>query len=556
MKLVMTRETSNPSKTLINRLAENLAIPFRLILTGGALVAGLCFGAAKADILFTTDVGGNSQNGNIFDISAEKSITINGFYQNFQETGMHNFEAYYRLGTAVGTTSSTPGWILLGTANNFNVATAGIYSLVPFNSSIRLSINAGSRIGLWLRNSDDGLSNIYTNGTSVGAAYASDGNLIIYEGYGANNGGGVFSPRIWNGGIIYVSGLAYSSTLQPYASNQSIGLDALKNQRELVLNQAGDCDQKGWVVYDSNKTKATSKTKKNQSLCVFAEGGYATGTINGTDTLAGYSTGNASSAYGIEWKPSKQWAVGASYGYGTTSLGGFNFQDTTSYISSNINSGNIYGVYRPDKHWKIAALFGYSDFSYSGSRTYLGDTANAKYSASGYTAALQASYDIPLSRDYNNKKNPLSPVRLKPLVGLAWGANQQGSFSESGSGTLVNVQGQTTNSLMGTVGLGLEAPILLNRKKSMVLTPRVGAAYQYDFLANQASNKSITANLQSDATTSYTEAGQNRGANNAYLDLGVDFQLNPQVALFASVNYQVFTNGDQFGYQGGVRVKF
>ena len=90
----------------------------------------------------------------------------------------------------------------------------------------------------------------------------------------------------------------------------------------------------------------------------------------------------------------------------------------------------------------------------------------------------------------------------------------------------------------------------------MVLTPRVGAAYQYDFLANQASNKSITANLQSDATTSYTEAGQNRGANNAYLDLGVDFQLNPQVALFASVNYQVFTNGDQFGYQGGLRVKF
>jgi hypothetical protein len=109
----------------------------------------------------------------------------------------------------------------------------------------------------------------------------------------------------------------------------------------------------------------------------------------------------------LEWKPSKQWAVGASYEYGTTSLSNFNFQDTTSNISSNINSVNVYGVYRPDKHWKIAALFGFSDFSYSGSRTYLGDTVNAKYSASGYTAALQASYDIPLSRDYNNKKNHL-----------------------------------------------------------------------------------------------------------------------------------------------------
>ena len=558
MKLVMTRETGNPSKTLINRLAENLAIPFRLILTGGALVTGLCFGAAKADILFTTDVGGNSQNGNIFDISAKKSITINGFYQNFQQTGMHNFEAYYRLGTAVGTTSSTPGWILLGTANNFNVATAGIYSLVPFNSSIRLSINAGSRIGLWLRNSDDGLSNIYTNGTSVGAAYASDGNLIIYEGYGANNGGGVFSPRIWNGGIIYVAGLAYSSTLQPYASNQSIGLDALKNQRELVLNQAGDCDQRGWVVYDSIKNQPQAKTKKHQSLCIFAEGGNATGTINGTNTLGGYNTANASSAYGLEWKLSKQWAVGAAYGYGSTNLSNFNFQDTSASIGSTNNSGALYGVYRPDKQqrWKIAGLFGYSGFSYTGSRSYLGDVANSAYNASGYTGALQASYDIPLTTDYNNKKNRLSPVRIKPMLGLAYGSQQQDGFSESGAGTLVNVQGQTTNSLLGSVGVSLEAPIALNKKKTTVLVPKIGVAYQYDFLADQDGNRSITASLKDDATTSYTVQGQNRGSSNLQLNLGADLQLNPKTVLYAGVNYQAFNNGDQFGYQGGLRYKF
>lgn len=472
----------------------------------------------------------------------------------------------------VGTTCS--GWTLVDFGSYFiNNYLNGAVS--PSNSTlsqfistqpgkiygITYSLSLGLGGGPYLVRTSFGsniLANITSGLTTTPTVYSytstASSNSTNLEFYGYDN------PDYWvldNVSVTLLNtGLAYSSTLQPYADMQSIGLDALKNQRELVLNQAGDCDQKGWVVYDSNKTKTTSKTKKHQSLCVFAEGGYATGTINGSDALAGYSTGNASSAYGVEWKPSKQWAVGASYGYGTTSLSNFNFQDTTSNISSNINSGNVYGVYRPDKHWKIAALFGYSDFSYSGSRTYLGDTANAKYSANGYTAALQASYDIPLSRDYNNKKNPLNPVRLKPLVGLAWGANQQGAFSESGSGTLVNVQGQTTNSLMGTVGVGLEAPILLNRKKSMVLTPRVGAAYQYDFLANQAGNKSITANLQDDTTTSYTELGQNRGANNAYLDLGADFQLNPQVALFASVNYQVFTNGDQFGYQGGVRVKF
>ena len=352
------------------------------------------------------------------------------------------------------------------------------------------------------------------------------------------------------------SGLGATSTLQPYADMQSIGLDALKNQRELILNQAGDCDQKGWVVYDSNKTKASSKTKKNQSLCVFAEGGYATGSINGTSTLGGYDTSNASSAFGVEWKASQQWAIGAAYAYGTTNLGGYNFQDTTASIESNINSGNIYAVYRPDKNWKIAALGGYSGFSYSGNRTFLADTANSSFSANGYTAAIQASYDIILSKDYNNKKNPLNPVRVRPLIGLAWGAHQQDGFNETGDGTLVNVQGQTTNSLMATLGASLEAPIPLNSSKTTVLTPRVGVAYQYDFLANQNSNKSITAALQDDPTTSFTEVGQNRGANSVYLDLGADLQINPNLVLYAAVNYQAFTNGDQFGYQGGVRVKF
>jgi hypothetical protein len=349
-----------------------------------------------------------------------------------------------------------------------------------------------------------------------------------------------------------------SQTLQPYASNQSIGLDALKNQRELVLNEAGECDRRGWVVYDSDKNQPQAKTKKHQSLCIFAEGGNATGAINGTGSLGGYNTANASSAYGLEWKASKQWTIGAAYGYGSTNLSNFNFQDTSANIGSTINSGALYGVYRPDKQqrWKIAGLFGYSGFSYTGSRSYLGDVATSAYNASGYTGALQASYDIPLTTDYNGEKNRLSPVRIKPMLGLAYGSQQQDGFSESGAGTLVNVQGQTTNSLLGNVGVSLEAPIALNQKKTTVLIPKIGVAYQYDFLADQDGNRSITASLQDDATTSYTVQGQNRGSSNLQLNLGADLQLNPKTVLYAGVNYQAFNTGDQFGYQGGLRYKF
>jgi len=120
----------------------------------------------------------------------------------------------------------------------------------------------------------------------------------------------------------------------------------------------------------------------------------------------------------------------------------------------------------------------------------------------------------------------------------------------------VTVQGQTTNSLLGSVGVSLEAPIALNQKKTTVLIPRIGVAYQVDFLADQDGNRSITASLQDDATTSYTVQGQNRGSSNLQLNLGADLQLNPKTVLYAGVNYQAFNTGDQFGYQGGLRYKF
>jgi hypothetical protein len=353
--------------------------------------------------------------------------------------------------------------------------------------------------------------------------------------------------------------ILYTSSAQPYANIQSISLDALKNQRELVLAQAGECAQNGWVIYDSEKVKGKAKPKKYQSLCVFGEGGYAQGDINGSETIGGYSTSNATTAYGIEWKPSKKWAVGAAYGYGTANLGNFNFQDTSAYINSDINSGNIYGVYRPSKNWKISALAGYSKYNSNGARTYFDGTAtgtaNSAFASNGYTGALEASYDIFLGTDLNNKRNNSNPVRIKPLVGIAWGGNQQSAFSETGEGTLLNIQEQMSNSLVATFGASLEAPIPLNKKKTTVLKPRFGIAYQYDFLANQDANKQITATLQDDSTTSFTEVGQNRGINNIYLNLGGDLQVNPKTVVYANVNYQAFSYGNQIGYQGGIRIK-
>ena len=62
--------------------------------------------------------------------------------------------------------------------------------------------------------------------------------------------------------------------------------------------------------------------------------------------------------------------------------------------------------------------------------------------------------------------------------------------------------------------------------------------------------------MQGDTTTSYTVQGQNRGSSTLYLNLGTDLQLNPKTIIYAGINHQTFNNGDQLGYQGGLRYKF
>ena len=576
MKLPNTGKPATPTN---NRAAAKLRISLGLAAAGGSLAAGLCIGAAKADTTINTiNPTINPWNGSSFIGSWGGTVTPTNansytYGQTFTAPSASSLKSF-TFNTRSSSIGSQPYTAYLYQLNTNTVQGPAIWTRAGLtlsgntsSSSTTLNINsaklqAGTRYVFFLTTAGLNTSGnpTYEYGTVSGASNYTGGQFIF-----SKNDDFTAALDLGYGGtdlaflmIFGSSGLGNPSTLQPYASNQSIGLDALKNQRDLVLNEAGECDRRGWVVYDSDKNQPQAKTKKHQSLCIFAEGGNANGTINGTGSLGGYNTANASSAFGLEWKASKQWTIGAAYGYGSTNLSNFNFQDTSASIGSTINSGALYGVYRPDKQqrWKLAGLFGYSGFSYTGSRSYLGDVATSAYNSSGYTGALQASYDIPLTTDYNGEKNRLSPIRIKPMLGLAYGSQQQDGFSESGAGTLVNVQGQTTNSLLGSVGVSLEAPIALNLKKTTVLIPRIGVAYQYDFLADQDGNRSITASLQDDATTSYTVQGQNRGSSNLQLNLGADLQLNPKTVLYAGVNYQAFNTGDQFGYQGGLRYKF
>jgi uncharacterized protein with beta-barrel porin domain len=340
---------------------------------------------------------------------------------------------------------------------------------------------------------------------------------------------------------------------EPYAAFQSVGLDTLKRQRELLLSQAGSCPSTGWVV---NAPSSKKGKPPKQPLCVFAQAANATSSINGQSGLSSYDSGIFSTTYGVEYKPAKPWTIGAAYGYGSSYLN--NMALTNAVVSSGVNSGSLYGVYKPSEPWTIRGLLGYSNFNANGSRNvaYIGtgSAITASPSANGYTAAINADYLIQLS-----KPTAKTAAFLKPLLGIAWGGYQQGGFSEASSGALnLNVNSHTANSLLGTVGLELAtSPIALNRSKTTAITPRLAIAYEVDALGNDTGVKSLTSSFaQAPAAGSFTTQGENRGVNAFSIDGGIDLQVASNASVYANVGYEAFSTGSQFTYGGGVKVKF
>lgn len=346
-----------------------------------------------------------------------------------------------------------------------------------------------------------------------------------------------------------------SITPESYAAFQSVGLNALRQQRQILMAQAGGCRATGWVIGGTTRQSDRSPADKKSGtpICVFATGGNATATIDGRDGLSGYDSTVAGGFYGIEVQPSQQWTLGAAYGYGTAGLS--NLGAGSNSISSSVNSGSLYGVYRPDGPWTFKGLLGYGNYNISGLRRLIavgnGNPITGSTTAHGYTAGLQADYAIPLS-----KPTARVPVTLKPQLGLAYGAYQQDGFSESGDPTMgLNVGGNTSHSLVGTLGAELMASIPLNPEKSQLLKPRFAVAYQVDALADRNGNSSLNASLPG-AGVIFSSAGQNRGINDLTLSGSLEYVVASKASLYVSASYEAFSAGRQFAYGGGVRLSF
>ena len=154
-------------------------------------------------VSLTSNVGGTGGTGNGFFMSVEalSNVVVKSF--NVSLTGATPWvRVYYKTGTWTSSTTNSGAWILAGQADNLNGGTS-----IPLNLDLGIILNQGQTYSFYVVSSNQVL--LYTgNVASTSSITAQDSYLKIYGGMGQFGvfTGGTYSPRSFNGTIIYSIG--------------------------------------------------------------------------------------------------------------------------------------------------------------------------------------------------------------------------------------------------------------------------------------------------------------------------------------------------------------
>jgi hypothetical protein len=178
------------AKFTVHNVAPELE-PGQLLVDG--VVAG---GSGPTGELETIWIGGNGQNGNMFDVTAKKNLKIEKFDLNIGQfsSGTFTAEVYYRKGGYSGFETNAGAWTKLGTTT---VTSAGAGLPTPCLIG-GLQMYAGQTYGLYVTLTSGTMS--YTNGANT----YQNSDMMIQTGVGKSYPfGATFTPRTWNGKIYY-----------------------------------------------------------------------------------------------------------------------------------------------------------------------------------------------------------------------------------------------------------------------------------------------------------------------------------------------------------------
>ena len=221
---------------------------------------------------------------------------------------------------------------------------------------------------------------------------------------------------------------------ESYSAFQSVGLETIKDRRDLLVSNAGNCTRRGIIL------NAKDNDYIQNPLCFFTLNSNTIQDINGEKGRSSYQSNRFSTHYGLEYLKSKNLTIGAAFGHGKSNL--YKMSMNNSSVSYNDKGGAIYAVNKlpiglqpsyPGRT-KVIGIIGYNHFDIDGTRAappsnLWADPTNfsAQYEADGLTAALQIDHKFTKgSKD----------IYIKPLIGIAYSYYDQEGFTESSSNPL------------------------------------------------------------------------------------------------------------------------
>ena len=328
----------------------------------------------------------------------------------------------------------------------------------------------------------------------------------------------------------------HTEWLQPFAAMQNVGLNSIKKFRDLVLDKAGDCNNYGWII-------------DNTDFCLYSNVSNSISYVNGNGNYGGYDYANFITSINLEKTFNDKWKAGLAYGFGTSNLDSFNFSGTTANFSSNNRHYSIFASKKVSDKFRLKGMIAGSDFDYVGNRNYSTTVAKSSYDADGYTAEIIGTWDI-----YKFVKESKSLLHLQPFFGIAFANHKQEGFSESGSGDLVTISANEAQSLLLKTGIGISKQIPMEKGK-WILVPSIDLNYEYDAYAKNNSRRiGGIVKGSSDATTFVSS--KTLGEHRVSAEIGADFIFTENFSFNLNADYVLADGGNQYSYGGGFRLVF
>lgn len=181
------------------------------------LLIGINANAQCTDFASATPYNSNNSNkGVMFDVITNTTpVTITGFDFSLIGSTTGDYEVYYKVGSYVGSESTSASWTLIGTATN--VTSLGLNMPTPIPLPLNIQIPAASTYSFYFTNNNVSIAAgiRYTN-SSGPTTIASDANISIFGGIGkAYPFGANYNNRSVNCTVNYRIGDVSTATVLP-----------------------------------------------------------------------------------------------------------------------------------------------------------------------------------------------------------------------------------------------------------------------------------------------------------------------------------------------------